>query len=393
MDITFSFDEKQSEAIGSIAEVCRKKGIRGYIVGGAVRDAFLKIKPRDIDMCFEEDPRRIIAELGLEDFVYHEAFNTAAVFFRNGVEIDFIRCRKETYERNGALPAIMPSGIEDDLFRRDFTINALACDVVTGEVLDPFGGVGDISAGKIRSVHEDSYREDPTRIFRAVKYASRYGFEIAETDEIRRCISEDVFGTISNERYYNEIHSLCSESSWVEGLLLCGNLGIFELEEGLLGKNSIFADYSDTDIRVLNLASSLRDSSVVARLAENSAVHRELSEALNKHLHSDAGSRLLGVRDNYEIFSALKNSTRYDRILLSFDGRLTYKLLDYERLRGLKLGIDGETVMKAGVKEGREVGLILDYVMMLKLNLGLDFEKKYFEENLGEILDVIEHKA
>jgi tRNA nucleotidyltransferase/poly(A) polymerase len=391
LNITFSFDEKQKVAIESVTKVCRENGIKGFIVGGAVRDAFLKISPRDIDMCFEEDPRNIIPKFDLEKFVYHDAFSTATVRFKNGVEIDFIRCRKEVYERNGSLPTIIPSGIKDDLERRDFTVNALAYDLVEGVVIDPFGGIADIKAKRIKSVHENSYREDPTRIFRAVKYAARYGFEIVETDEISECISEDVFGSISNERYFNEIYSLCSEKSWVEALLRCNELGILSLEEKALGEKSIFADYSDTNIRLLNLANSMNDRSTVRRIAENSIVHRELREALNKHLQCDNGWKLLDIRDNYEIFIALKNSSRYDRILLSFDWKLTYKLLNYERLMDLKLGIDGESVMRAGVKEGREVGRILDYVMMLKLNLGLDFEKKYFDENLGEILDVIKH--
>jgi len=393
LDITFSFDEKQKVAIESVIKVCRKNGIKGFIVGGAVRDAFLEISPMDIDMCFEEDPRNIIQEFDLENFVYHDAFSTATVRFKNGVEIDFIRCRKEVYERNGALPTIIPSDIKDDLERRDFTVNALAYDVVEGVVIDPFGGIADIKAKKIESVHENSYREDPTRIFRAVKYAARYGFEIAEADEIRECISEGVFGSISNERYYNEIYSLCSENSWIEAFLGCKELGILPLEENALGEKSIFADYSDTNVRLLSLANSLNDRLAVRRIADNSVVHRELREALNKHLQCDNQPQLLEIRDNYEIFRALKNSSRYDRILLSFDWKLTYKLLNYERLMYLKLGIDGESVMRAGVKEGREVGRILDYVMMLKLNLGLDFEKKYFEKNLGEILDAIEHKT
>jgi len=173
----------------------------------------------------------------------------------------------------------------------------------------------------------------------------------------------------------------------------CKELGILPLEENALGEKSIFADYSDTNVRLLSLANSLNDRLAVRRIADNSVVHRELREALNKHLQCDNQPQLLEIRDNYEIFRALKNSSRYDRILLSFDWKLTYKLLNYERLMYLKLGIDGESVMRAGVKEGREVGRILDYVMMLKLNLGLDFEKKYFEKNLGEILDAIEHKT
>ena len=151
MDITFSFDEKQKVAIESVIKVCRKNGIKGFIVGGAVRDAFLEISPMDIDMCFEEDPRNIIQEFDLENFVYHDAFSTATVRFKNGVEIDFIRCRKEVYKRNGALPTIIPSDIKDDLERRDFTVNALAYDVVEGVVIDPFGGIADIKAKKIKS--------------------------------------------------------------------------------------------------------------------------------------------------------------------------------------------------------------------------------------------------
>lgn len=389
----FIFDERQREAIENVAELCRKKGIKGYIVGGAVRDAFLKVRPRDIDMCFEEDPLSLIEELAPESFVYHDAFSTAAVTFRNGTEIDFIRCRKEVYERGGALPAVIPSGIEDDLRRRDFTVNAIAYDVVSGKVIDPFGGEADIASGRIRSVHGNSFREDPTRIFRAAKYAARYGFVIEQADEIRKCVSEEVLGTISNERYFNEVYSLCSESSWEEAVKICGRLGIFSLNGGRLFKKSMSADYSRTDVRLLNLAWSLKDIFAVDRLAANSVVGKELREALKGFLKGELAPRLAAALDNYEIYLTLKDSSAYDRVLLSFDSRLTYKLINYGRLMGVKLEIDGEYVKRAGVAEGREIGRILQHVLILKLNLGLELEKKYFDENLGEILDVIKHKA
>lgn len=390
MNIKFCFDEKQKQAIESIAEVCKKRGIRGYIVGGAVRDAFLKKVPKDIDMCFEEDPRNIIPYLNLEDYVYHEAFSTAAARFKNGVEVDLIRCRKEVYERNGALPSIIPSDITDDLRRRDFTVNALAFDVVEEKVIDPFGGTADISAKIIKSVHKDSYREDPTRIFRAVKYSARYGFEISEADEIRRCMVEGVFGSISSERYFNEIYSLCAESSWREAFLSCGELGILDLDRGTLGRESIFADYSDTNVRLLNLAYSLAGNAAMVRIADNSMVPAEIRVTLKRYLKEDYG-KLSSCRDNYDIYRVLKNSSRYDRILLSFDKRLTYKLLNYEENMGHKLAIDGEYVKNAGAAEGRSVGKVLEYLMMLKLNLGLENEKRYFDENIGEILDVIKY--
>jgi len=393
LDITFGFDEKQKEAISNIAKVCRDKGIRGFIVGGAVRDAFLKISPRDIDMCFEEDPRNIIPEVDLEDFIYYEPFSTATVRFKNGVKMDFIRCRKEVYERNGALPTIMPSDIKDDLRRRDFTVNALAFDVVEEVVIDPFGGITDIKGKRIKSVHENSYREDPTRIFRAVKYAARYGFIISETDEIRECLKEGVLNSISNERYFNEIYSLCRENSWIEAFLCCNELGILSLEENSLGKKSIFADYSDTNVRLLNLANSNSDRLTVRRIAENSIVQKQIKETLICFMEKDTIDQLLAVRDNFDIYRVLKNSSPYYRIILSFEYRIYYKLLNFEKNLDLKLNLDGEYVKKAGIKEGREVGQVLEHVMMLKLNLGLECEKKYFDENLGAILDAIKHKA
>jgi len=389
----FIFDDRQRESIEKVAELCRKKGIKGYIVGGAVRDAFLKVRPRDIDMCFEEDPLSLIEELAPESFVYHDAFSTAAVTFSNGTEIDFIRCRKEVYERDGALPTVIPSGIEEDLRRRDFTVNALAYDVVSGKVIDPFGGADDIAEGRIRSVHSNSFREDPTRIFRAAKYAARYGFGIEQADEIRKCISEGAFGTISSERYFNEVYSLCSESSWEAAVKICGRLGIFTLYGERLFRSSIFADYSQPDVRLLNLAWSLKDSSAVDRLAANSVAGKELREALKGFLKDELAPRLAAAFDNYEIYLALKDSSAYDRVLLGFDSRLTYKLINYGRLMGVKLEIDGEYVKRAGLAEGKEIGRILQHVLMLKLNLGLELEKKYFDENLGEILDVIKHKA
>jgi tRNA nucleotidyltransferase/poly(A) polymerase len=325
--------------------------------------------------------------------VYHEAFSTAAVRFKNGVEVDLIRCRKEVYERNGALPAVIHSDIIDDLGRRDFTVNALAFDVVEGKVIDLFGGAEDISAKIIRSVHKDSYREDPTRIFRAVKYSARYGFEIFDADEIRRCIAEGVLGSISSERYFNEVYSLCTENSWREAFLSCTELGIFDLDSSEFGRKSIFADFSDSDTRLLNLAYSLVDKAPVARMADNSMVPAEIRGALKRCIKDDAGCKLSFCRDNYEIYLVLKNSSRYDRILLSFDKTLPYKVLNYEKNMGLKLGIDGEYVKSAGVEEGRAVGKVLEHMMMLKLNLGLEYEKTYFDENIGEILDAIKYKA
>lgn len=393
MDITNSFDRKQKAVINLIAEACRKNKIKAYLVGGAVRDAVINIPPRDIDLCFEEDPKKILPMFEIEGFIYHEPFQTAAVKFKNGVIVDFIRCRKEEYERDGALPSVIPSDIYDDLKRRDFTVNAMAYDISDGRLIDPFGGLEDIKARVISCVHDNSYKEDPTRIFRAAKYAARYGFDMSDIGEMKKCLEQGVFGTISNERYFNEVLSLCNEGDWIKAVLYCRDLGIFELDENNLGKESPIGNYSDINVRLLNLAYSIEDTDVILRIADNSCVAPDARKALKSFIDGNKHKLLLDANDNYDIYSILSKSTRYERIALSFDSKLIYKLLHFEKNPECRLEIDGEYIKKAGVREGRAVGLILEYLTKLKLNMGLIDEKKYFDENLGEILDATKYKA
>ena len=117
----------------------------------------------------------------------HTAFGTSTVRWQD-MRVDLARTRSETYARPGSLPAVEPAGIEADLLRRDFTVNAMALRLGNGDsLLDPAGGRGDLERRVIRVLHRESFRDDPTRIFRAVRYAARLGFELdPETDELAR---------------------------------------------------------------------------------------------------------------------------------------------------------------------------------------------------------------
>lgn len=181
MNILKSFTKGEIAIIEAIRDLCIKKGVKAYIVGGAVRDAILKNKIKDIDICVNYNPNSIVTQLkGIKYYKYYKNFQTAAVTFQNGVCIDLIRCRKEYYKRHGDLPKVEPSDIYDDLYRRDFTINSLAYDIVGNSILDIYGGIGDIKNKVLKKIHFNSYREDPTRIFRAVKYCVRYGFYLED---------------------------------------------------------------------------------------------------------------------------------------------------------------------------------------------------------------------
>ncbi|MGH2524794.1 MAG: CCA tRNA nucleotidyltransferase, partial [Anaerolineales bacterium] len=157
-----------------------------YLVGGFVRDLLLGLSPTDFDFVVEGPApalaRLVARELGGEVTV-HAPFGTATWFSPEGAVIDFASARTERYPQPAALPVVSaPAPISADLSRRDFTINALAVrvdGVYYGQLLDPHHGQADLAAGIVRVLHPHSFQDDPTRLFRAVRYEQRLGFRIA----------------------------------------------------------------------------------------------------------------------------------------------------------------------------------------------------------------------
>jgi tRNA nucleotidyltransferase (CCA-adding enzyme) len=150
-----------------------------FIVGGAVRDLLLARAISDIDLVTEGDAPAIgCAALPPARWIVHERFGTASVVV-DGTRIDLATARRETYAAAGALPDVEPASIAEDLRRRDFSINAIGLRLGREpEILDPSCGRDDLEARVMRALHDDSFRDDATRIFRAFRYAARLGFDI-----------------------------------------------------------------------------------------------------------------------------------------------------------------------------------------------------------------------
>lgn len=379
----------QEEALNNIIDACKRKNISCYVVGGAVRDWLLQIPPRDIDICIDAEPLEIKNYVEYEDFIYYPEFHTSTVRFKNGVEFDIIRCRGEWYSFPGALPEVYPSNLENDLFRRDFTINAIAYDLFNREIIDPCNGIKDIKNKIVRSVHKESYKEDATRIFRAVKYGCRYNFTLFDMEEIKYCILNNSMDSISSDRYIKEVYSICGEEKWEEMLDFCSYLGIFQLEE--YDKVNVLADLKDPDVRFLKFAYRVRDEKVLRSIINNSIINRKLKKAVLFLRTGDVRRQLYECSDNYEIHEILKSCSYLDLVMLCFDYKLTYKVLCYLMLQEKKLELDGNYVKNTAGIQGNKVGRVLDYIMKIKLNTGLVDDVKYFNKNLGEIIDAIEY--
>ena len=223
------------EVLAAAGELAIADGGQAFLVGGAVRDALLGRTLEDVDVVVEGDGVALAARL-VDRFGGHthphEPFMTAAVDLPGGIRLDVASARTEFYRSPAALPEVETSAMRQDMYRRDFTINAMAINLTPGrfgELFDFFGGQRDLERRQIRVLHSLSFLDDPTRAIRAVRFATRLGFEIAgETRQLARvAVLEGVFSRLSGERLRDEVADLLGEGRPVEALGELAGLGLF----------------------------------------------------------------------------------------------------------------------------------------------------------------------
>jgi tRNA nucleotidyltransferase (CCA-adding enzyme) len=226
--------------LSNIAVQAASLGFPCYVVGGFVRDLLLRRPVNDLDVIVEGDAiqlgKALVKKFGGK-LTRHDAFHTAiwrlpSTFDLRPSTLDLITARKETYERPGALPTVTPATIDDDLLRRDFTINAMAVRLDGdhfGELLDPLDGRSDLEQGRIRVLHPRSFVDDPTRIFRAVRYEGRYSFAI-EPSTLERIDPESLkaLSSLSGERLRHELDLILVEENAVQILLRVAGVGVLD---------------------------------------------------------------------------------------------------------------------------------------------------------------------
>lgn len=216
--------------IGAYAD---QQSVRAFVVGGIVRDLILRRGNKDIDIVVETDAiafARKFAALYSLTVAAHPQFGTATLAGASGWHIDFVTARSESYLRPGALPVVTPAALNQDLFRRDFTINALAASInaaTFGQVMDEYHGLADIKRGVIRVFHERSFIDDPTRILRAVRFEQRLGFRFSPSTRrwLGEAIKARVEQTVSEPRYFKEFARGLNSPSAGKYLIRLSSLG------------------------------------------------------------------------------------------------------------------------------------------------------------------------
>lgn len=219
------------EAAGDLAE---RRNVSAFVVGGFVRDLLLDRPNLDLDLVIEGDGIAYARALSRElqgTLETHDRFGTAVIKLEDDRTLDIATARTEYYEYPTALPTVERSSIKKDLYRRDFTINTLAVclnPAQFGVLLDFYGGQRDLNDGIIRVLHSLSFVEDPTRVFRAVRFEHRFGFRLGKEtlSLIKGAVKMDLFHRLSGSRLQTELLLLLSEEEPRQAIARLGELDL-----------------------------------------------------------------------------------------------------------------------------------------------------------------------
>jgi tRNA nucleotidyltransferase (CCA-adding enzyme) len=362
-----------------------------------VRDILLGRPNFDVDVAVEGDAiefaRTLANDLGGRCHP-HGQFGTAVVHYGEGKHVDAVTARRETYAAPAALPTVERAGIQEDLFRRDFTINAMALSLKErghGELVDPFGGQRDLDRGTIRVLHDQSFVDDPTRIFRAVRYESRFGFRMDEHSEslARASVTAGYVARLSGARLREELIELFEEEQSPESVVRLGELGLATALHPQLAADEEAAELFDR-LRELDRRYELDvpdwrlGLAVLARRLPPDDLHGFL-DGLNlrrrdaRHIAAAVadGPRLVEqLRDeglSAAAIVALAEPDHPDAPLLALAiGDLDQLREYFERLQHVQLHIGGAELAELGLGESPRVGEILAELRRRKLNGELD---------------------
>jgi len=384
-----------------------------FLVGGAVRDLLLGRSPRELDVVVEGGSSVLAHALGTP--VEHPRFGTALVEL-DGARIDVATARRERYPAPGALPEVEPATLDEDLLRRDFTVNAIAVALDgerPGELLAAPGALDDLRGGRLRVLHDASFADDPTRLLRLARYAARLGFEIeSHTAELAgQALAADALSTVSRARIGAELRLALSEPDAIAALARMDNLGLFtalhprlrfdeRLAHAALDLLSVADGDTDARLDLLLLAVMLRpmvfapddsiEEAVMYELLDElefAAADRALvlraatcTEALADQLEESEAPSQIYETASYESLVGIALAGAWAELEWGDHSQAASAASQWlAELHGIRLQITGDDLLAAGVSQGPEVGRRLEAALRAKLDGALGGEGREAE--------------
>jgi tRNA nucleotidyltransferase (CCA-adding enzyme) len=384
-----------------IGQLGDEQGCQVYVVGGVVRDLLLGQVTLDLDLAVEGEGiafARMVARRYGAGLAVFERFATARVAFPDGLKMDIATTRRESYAQPAVLPTVQPASIEEDLTRRDFSINAIAVQLNPrqfGRLLDPYGGQRDLRARTIRVLHAGSFQDDPTRIFRAIRFEQRFGFCLERTTVrlLEQAASTNLIKQISGPRLQNEILLLFAEHDPVRAIARLAQLKLLrflhrrlcyttKVKRVVIAVPKAFAWWArrfpdsviDRPIVYLMALSSESSSVVVAAMIRRLALSREQAKNV-----SAAGPRVdralnrltnkKGVLRPSQVYRLLTNFSNEALLLLLAKqlsaqhgmrlSLLKQRLVANVKNKAIKTVLTGRDLQAMGLQPGRQYKTIL----------------------------------
>ena len=385
-----------------------ERGMSLYLVGGVVRDLLLRRVNWDLDLTVEGNGiafARLVADRYGAGLAIFERFATARLSLPNGIKLDIASTRRESYVQPAALPDVVPASLKEDLYRRDFTINAMAIQLnpaTFGQLHDPYWGHCDLKAKTIRVLHGESFLDDPTRIFRAIRFAQRFGFRLeSETARLlKEVAATDLVQQLSGPRLCNEILRLFDEHNPGKLIRSLAKLRLFRFLHPRLRYTKKVQRFVGALPQALiwwaaRCSSLPIDRPLVYLMALLGGAEQVVAEAVVKRLMLSneqakkvllSGKRLERIARKAARKDRLRPSELYhlliavpdDALVLSLAmaanqkatlGRLRRRVVEFvTRLRITKLKLRGDDLLQMGLSTGPEVGALLTRLLDAKLD-------------------------
>jgi tRNA nucleotidyltransferase (CCA-adding enzyme) len=381
------------------------------LVGGAVRDLLLGGEPRELDVTVAHGSGELAAQLAAAlggrahadeqpaRSTVHERFGTASVEWDAG-RIDIAELRAESYPQPGALPEVRPAGPEEDLARRDFSVNAISLalgEPRRGELSAVEGALADLDEGRLRVLHERSFIDDPTRLLRLARYGARlrFGAEQRTAELAAAALAAGALGTVSGARIGTELRLALGEADALAALLTLAELGVLgalspqlSIEEPIARRALALAS-PDTRVAVLLTAlllllapeppSERRRSEMVTQLDELELPARERDDAIACVLAAPALAGELSAAARPSRLHDVLGGQPPEALVLTAALALAEQpeprreaaaqaLLWLSTLRHVRLQINGDDLLAAGVPEGPAIGEGLARALRLRLD-------------------------
>ena len=392
----------------SLKDLSFARGEAVYLVGGPVRDRLLGLPVKDLDFVVEGNAPALARDLAGQiggRAVVHGRFGTATVSL-NEVKLDLVTARREVYPVPGALPEVEPASLDEDLVRRDFSINAMALPLGGDSTLyDPLGGRVDLHDGLIRSLHSGSFRDDPTRLFRAVRYERRLGFRLERETEIQllAAVRAKVGEGVSGDRFRHELARIFEEEFPAKALVRAVELGVLPHLHPALRRTDILerwaavreeADRSGEAGPLAWLAALAYPlpagdgESLAHRLNMPAAWARVVRDAIKvRQLEYSLAGQDLAPSEGYRLLEGISLETLYLGAgvadLPGTAGNLASYLTTWRHVRPF---LGGQDLLDLGVPAGPLVGRVLDDLHRAVLDrqvTGEDEERQWVRDFLA----------